>query len=143
MRSARLAPDYASVSSTRRAALFAAAGVLFAALVGAGWLHQQGWRIVRVPAVGLPAVGGNLPSCAAMFVPGQTVQLGNAACTGSHGEVIAIPWHSCTRARRLATVDAATGAPAGFAFDGGPFTAASGELAADPRFADALDDCKR
>jgi hypothetical protein len=40
-------------------------------------------------------------------------------------------------------VTANTGAPAGFAFDGGVFVAAVGELAADARFAAAMDNCFR
>lgn len=126
---------------TARAAAFAVAALFIAA--GAIALYAHGWRLVRVPTAVTPQPAAGAPRCVDMFVPGKVVQLGDARCLGPNGEVHTIGWHACTGARRLATVDATTGAPAGYAFDGQPYVVAQGDLAADRRFAAALDDCKR
>ncbi len=125
--------------STPRAAFFAVAALLIAALATAGYLYNDGWRLVRIPAQAAPAVF--VPRCADMFVPGQVLQLRDARCLGVHGEPHTIGWHPCTRGRRLATVDATTGAPQGYGFDGGPYVAVSGVLAADKGFSAAMDSC--
>lgn len=125
-----------------RPAFFAAAAVLIAALATVAVLHHDGWRVVRAgPGAPVAASTAGTPRCTDMFVPDKPVNLGDARCLGQFGEPRAIGWHACTRARRLATVDATTGAPAGFAFDGQRYVAVEGELAADPRFAAAMDDC--
>lgn len=122
--------------STTRAAAFAFAALLIAA--GTATLYLTGWRLVHYPPL---AAGGTVPRCAAMFQPGMTVHLGDANCLGPHSEPHTIGWHACTRGRRLATVDATTGALQGYGFDGGPYAAVSGVLAADAGFAAAMNEC--
>lgn len=94
---------------------------------------------VNQPAETAPA----LPECAEVFVPGKPVDgaLALAGCTNPAGTVQAIGGHDCQNGGKLWQVDANSGAPAGYGFEGKKYVAVKGETAADRGYKRAYDAC--
>lgn len=84
-----------------------------------------------------------LPACAEVFVPGKPVEgaLALAGCTNPAGTVQVIGGHDCQDGGKLWQVDASSGAPAGFGFEGKKYVAVKGEVAADRGYKRAYDAC--
>ena len=82
------------------------------------------------------------PDCRTVFVVGQVIDAakGKAGCTDPNGGVQVPGSFTCSDGRELFQVDANTGAPAGWGFSGGKFTA-SKEAATDPKYHAAYEKC--
>ena len=83
-----------------------------------------------------------LPVCKEVFVPGKVIDAKKAAagCKDAHGQVHLLGVFTCADGRALYSVDADTGAPAGWGYGGGKFHAAK-DPAADPGYGKAYDAC--
>lgn len=85
------------------------------------------------------------PACAEVFVPGKTVDIKGAdfACKDPDGTVNFLTSWRCNDGKHLWQVDASSGPPAGYGFEGEPYQkAASNDVANDPGYGRAYDRCR-
>ncbi|GGN86349.1 hypothetical protein GCM10010112_67800 [Actinoplanes lobatus] len=97
--------------------------------------------IVNTPA---PVATPVLPTCAEVFKPGQVVTSYDeqAGCTNKQGSIQFIGAHDCADGTKLWSVDATTGAPAGYARQGQPFRVVKGDIAASKGYKKAYQACQ-
>lgn len=85
------------------------------------------------------------PKCADVFVPGKRIAFPPAeaakGCADPDGGINIVGSFRCGDGRHLFQVDAATGAPRGWGFDGEAYHATPGEVASDAGYAKAYDEC--
>lgn len=95
------------------------------------------------PTEASPSQAATLPKCGDIFRPGQVIDPTSApdGCTGPTGTAHAGLYHECTDGRRLYTIDAAMGAPAGWGLTGDVYHAVA-DAAGDPDFARAYKECQ-
>ncbi len=97
-----------------------------------------------VPAWASPPVR---PKCAEVFVPGKTIVFPPAeaakGCADPDGGINVVGSFRCGDGRHLFQVDASSGAPRGWGFDGpgDVYHASAGEVASDPGYSAAYDKC--
>lgn len=83
------------------------------------------------------------PACSDLLKPGQKIDQAKAegGCLDPAGDVRVLGAFRCNNGRNLWLADASTGAPAGWGFGDGEFTAAP-DAASDPGFRKAYQTCK-
>lgn len=86
---------------------------------------------------------GVMRLCSDVFVPDKPVVGFNAetGCTNKAGAVQFIGVVDCADGTKLWPVDAATGAPAGYAREGNAYQVVTGEVAADKGYKQAYETC--
>lgn len=141
-------PVDAGVATQRRQpARRAATVVVFVAVLGlnsctssnaGGGQSPTGQQTVAArPTLSLP------PPCKDLFRPGQRIDYEKAknGCTDPDGGIHFLGNFRCADGRHLWSVDANTGAPKGWGFDGDVFHTVTGDIAADPAYSRAYQTC--
>ena len=121
------------------------------ALAGVGWLLYQRSTTPQVTINGPQAEtfasaiaeAKAMTSCKEMYVPGKVIdeKKALAGCMGPRNVISAGSFFNCADGRALFSVDAQSGAPAGWGFGGEKFHAVKGEIAADSGYSKAYGDC--
>lgn len=120
-----------------------AAAVLLFALAACSGQGEESVDEVLGPAGGTAAPAQSLPpKCADVFVVGKPITIADVegTCTDPDGGIVVSGSHRCADGRRLFAISATSGAPEGWGFSGGVYTATR-DAAADPAYRRAYEQC--
>lgn len=112
-------------------------------MAGLAFTAGCGGTEATTPAAAAPTTAPALPKCSDLFKPGQKINQAKASggCLDPDGGAQMVGSHRCNDGRHLWQVDASTGAPAGWGFGDGKFTAVK-DAASDPGYSKAYNACK-
>jgi hypothetical protein len=119
--------------------------VVLLGIGGVGWLLYQRATTPTVSINGEPAdieAAADMPTCKELYQPGKVIdeKKALAGCMGPRNVISAGSFFNCADGSALFSVDADSGAPAGWGFGGKKFHAAK-EPAADPAYGKAYTAC--